>query len=196
MQDWLLGFARLQDRSLVQSFFSLSQNIHDFLIKRIQIKRIYKTGRSKYLLFAEPKNMKKIICQKKKALFTLSSMSSFLIDYMLFSIFVIVLPDTAVYLLISNIMARILSAACNYTINCMLVFREKPSLKSAVQYFVLAVCILSLNNLNLEFLAQGVGLSAYIAKLLTEFILFIISFLIQNLLIFKKGLTHREGKRL
>lgn len=47
--------------------------------------------------------------------FTLSSFSSFILDYLLFSALMIFLPHTAVLALAANILARIVSAFYNYS---------------------------------------------------------------------------------
>lgn len=118
--------------------------------------------------------------------FTLSSFSSFILDYLLFSALMIFLPHTAALVLAANIAARIVSAFYNYSMNCRFVFHANKKVSTAVQYFGLAGFILLMNNLILEILVQLLEVSVYPAKLLTECILFILSWLIQNRVIFKK----------
>ncbi len=100
--------------------------------------------------------------------------------------FVIDFSRQKIYILLANIIARIISAACNYMANCLFVFKEKQRLWSALSYFLLAVFILFMNNIVLLIYSGIPGLSLYIVKILTELTLFITSYLIQKKFIFKK----------
>lgn len=118
--------------------------------------------------------------------FTLSSFSSFILDYLLFSALMIFLPHTVAIVLAANILARLVSAFYNYSMNCRFVFHTNKKASTAIEYFGLAGFILFMNNLILEGLVQLLGISVYPAKLLTECVLFILSWLIQNRVIFGK----------
>ena len=118
--------------------------------------------------------------------FAASSFMGFLIDYILFCSLSLIFPDKKIYILLANIIARIISAACNYMANCLFVFKEKQRLWSALSYFLLAVFILFMNNIVLLIYSGIPGLSLYIAKILTELTLFIASYLIRKKFIFKK----------
>lgn len=74
--------------------------------------------------------------------FILSSLSSSIIDLLLFNVFMEVLRGRCVwYLAVATIVARIISAAYNYFINYVIVFKSKEKhSKTTVRYFVLAVC--------------------------------------------------------
>lgn len=117
--------------------------------------------------------------------FTLSSMSSFLLDYRLFSLFMLFLPHTTAMVMAGNVTARVVSALHNYNINCRHVFHTRRKASTAFQYILLAGVILLLNNIILDFLVQSAGLSVYPAKLITECVLFIISWTVQKQLIFR-----------
>lgn len=130
----------------------------------------FKTLRDSYLIY------------KDIFKFGFSSIISFIIDYSLFSIFSIFLSLT-----LSNILARIISATCNYTLNRKLVFKSKNSLyKTALSYISLAILILMLNTILLNILVEKVLLNKFIAKLMVETCLFIFSYYIQNKYIFKR----------
>lgn len=118
--------------------------------------------------------------------FTLSSLSSFILDYLLFTILMIFLPHTAALVLTANILARLISAFYNYSMNCSFVFHTEKKAATAVSYFGLAGFILVMNNLILEFLVQFCHVSVYPAKLVTECVLFLMSWLVQNYVIFRK----------
>lgn len=120
--------------------------------------------------------------------FTLSSFSSFIVDYLLFALLMIVLPHTAIFVFAANVCARVVSAFYNYTLNCSLVFHTRRKMRTAAEYFLLAVFILVMNSLILGMFVQILHFSVYPAKILTECILFIISWLVQRRVIFKKRL--------
>lgn len=112
--------------------------------------------------------------------FTLSFMSSFLLDYGLFSLFMLFLPHTTAMVMAGNVTARVVSALYNYNINCRHVFHTRRKASTAFQYILLAGVILLLNNIILDFLVQSAGLSVYPAKLITECVLFIISWTVRS----------------
>ena len=113
--------------------------------------------------------------------FASSSILSFFIDYILFTILNL-LTNT---IILSNIISRIVSSTINYKINKHIVFKSnKKSSKSVIEYFSLALIILILNTIILKLLS--IVITPLIAKLITELILFTFSWLIQKYIIFKK----------
>ena len=111
--------------------------------------------------------------------FSLSSFSSFLLDYLLFIGFAKLFPPGA-----ANVFARIFSGAYNYALNCRLVFCRGDNPRTAAEYFSLAVFILALNSFLLQiFLSLHVSVKA--AKILTETALFFISWGVQKKIIFR-----------
>lgn len=127
---------------------------------------------------------------KKILLFCLSSFSSFLVDYLLFSLFRCILPEfthlsKVATTDISNVAARIISASFNYILNTKIVFSAKKSVKSASSYFVLALFILIFNTLILTALTKFTKIDPSIGKLITETVMFIFSYFIQSRIIFK-----------
>ncbi len=115
--------------------------------------------------------------------FSASSFISFLVDYSLYSLLLILTGN----LTASNIGARVVSATVNYTVNRKLVFQSKAGIaRSAGQYFLLAAAILAGNTLVLHILSDGLGVNRYLAKLITELLFFTISWLIQHFIIFRR----------
>ena len=112
---------------------------------------------------------------------TLSSFSSFLLDYILFAAFAGILPTAA-----ANIFARMFSAAYNYAVNCRVVFRREENPKTAAQYFSLALFILAANSVLLQ-IFLWLHIPVYLAKILTEAALFLISWTVQKKLIFARS---------
>lgn len=121
--------------------------------------------------------------------FSASSLCSFAVDYVLFC----TLGAITGRLVFSNITARLMSASLNYTINRVLVFQSKASLwKTAVQYVLLASAILLCNTALLTALVRT-GLAGWLAKLLTELILFLASWFVQSRWIFGRKEVQYEN---
>lgn len=154
-------------------------------ILEVPIQTIYHDRKNRCSHFKKVRDSVRIYRQFFK--FSSASISSFLVDYVLFVLFTVLFPEGAGFIAAANIMARILSAAYNYMVNCRLVFHEKPSVKTAADYAALAVCILTLNSILLQIFSGALQFSVYPAKILTECILFAASWLIQKQIIFKTG---------
>ncbi len=117
--------------------------------------------------------------------FSASSFIGFLTDYGLFCLF----SSLTGMLTFSNVVARIFSSILNYTLNQKLVFHSESSIvKSAVRYFLLAGLILLCNTLLLKGFVY-LGVSAWLAKIFTEILLFLCSYLVQHHFVFRKGHT-------
>lgn len=127
--------------------------------------------------------------------FSISSIISFLVDYSLYSILINILLflNENIKIIIANIIARIISATINYMINKNHVFKDNQKHKqTAWKYFFLATGILIANTSIMMIIKKIVLENLYIIKLITEIFLFIISFLIQRLIIFKKKGENNE----
>ena len=114
--------------------------------------------------------------------FSLSSIISFIIDYLFYTLFIIFIGNIT----LSNVFARIISATTNYTINKKIVFNNKDKVsKTFIEYALLALFILLLNTMLLNIIVK-LGINMFIAKILVEITLFIFSWLVQKRKIFKK----------
>ena len=118
--------------------------------------------------------------------FMSASLSSFVLDYLLFAGLMVVMPRTAGYILLANVLARVCSALWNYSLNSHLVFKTGAKAQTAVEYMALAFGILLLNNLFLEGFTQLLQIPVLPAKVCTELCLFVISWTVQSRIIFKK----------
>ena len=158
-------------------------------IEEMQIRTIYRDKDNSNSHFRGFRDSIRIYKEILK--FTLSSFSGFILDYLLFSLLMFFLPHTAVAILLANIGARVVSAFYNYSVNCRFVFHTAQRIREAAGYFALAGFVLIMNNLILELLVQLFRIPVHPAKLLTECLLFAISWLVQKHVIFgkKKCLT-------
>jgi glycosyltransferase involved in cell wall biosynthesis len=132
---------------------------------------------------------------KKLLFFTLSSLSGFVIDYVLFTVLMLIFPHGSFSLIMANVMARLVSGYCNYSLNCKVVFRKKRDLSTALKYLFLAVSILIMNNAVLLGYAQVLHIPVYPAKLLTELTLFAVSWAVQSTFIFRENSVRGWGSK-
>lgn len=153
-------------------------------IEEVQIHTIYRDQENSSSHFRSFRDSVRIYKEIFK--FTLSSLSGFLLDYLLFSLLMLLLPHTAAAILLANMAARIVSALYNYSMNCRFVFHTGHRIEEAVGYFALAGFILVMNNLILELFVHVFRVPVHPAKLLTECLLFAVSWLIQRHVIFRK----------
>ncbi len=114
--------------------------------------------------------------------YTASSLISFLIDYLMYSILYMALGRK---LLIANYGARAISSVFNFLLNRQFVFRSQGRLwKECAKYFGLVLANITVNSLILTRLAKF-GWNVYAAKVVVEIIMFILSYLIQHFFVFR-----------
>ena len=120
--------------------------------------------------------------------FSLSSLIGFGVDYTAFTLLTLIPNEWPYWLIMCNILARIISASVNFTINYKLVFKSKSNVFAAIiKYACLALFILGCGTLFLWLLVDKAGMNKYLAKILVEVTMFIISWLIQRLFVFRRG---------
>lgn len=118
--------------------------------------------------------------------FSASSLLSFCVDYGLFCL----LSALTGSLIFANIFARIVSGTVNFVLNRKVVFKSQSNVAgAAIKYIALAAFILICNTLVLKGLTSF-GLTVYVAKVITEVVLFIFNYLVQHSFIFRK---ERDG---
>lgn len=153
-------------------------------IKEIEIETIYLND-NKGSHFNAFKDSFKIYKEIFK--FSLSSLSSFALDFILYTIFLNLFSPFKYCLQISNVLARVFSATYNFFVNRNYVFKHKKNiLKSISQYTLLAIFILFINTILLSLLVDSLMMNRLVAKVIVEVTLFIVSYIVQRCLIFKK----------
>ena len=115
--------------------------------------------------------------------FSAASLISFVIDYLLFTLFtVLTLPPV-----LANVLARVISGTVNFCINREFVFKSKGNiLKAAIKYILLAAFILAGNTALLWVFVNVCHINEYAAKIITEVIFFAVSWVLQKCVVFKK----------
>jgi putative flippase GtrA len=115
--------------------------------------------------------------------FALSSISCGIIDF----IVLFILNSITHNLLVSVIAARVVSSLCNYILNKNIVFQNNSQshVSSIIKYYALVVLILGINYMLMGFFVNVIGLSLLVGKLLTECMLYALSYFIQHRVVFK-----------
>ena len=124
--------------------------------------------------------------------FALSSLSCYFVDMLIYAIILFIIEGkvaTGVQVLICAVSARVVSSFCNYMINRKAVFKSTDNVGGTTwRYYTLAVCQLAASYL-LIFLFTDVlnvqGAFQLIVKLIVDIVLFIFSYQIQRLWVFK-----------
>lgn len=113
------------------------------------------------------------------ARFGLSSLAAFVIDAVLF----FVLMALTSQLLVSVVVARVISASTNFAVNRRFVFDQRDPrgrASSARRYASLAAALLVADYLLLAALTDAIGMPLAVAKLVTEVTLFVASYVVQR----------------
>lgn len=120
--------------------------------------------------------------------YILSSISSSIIDLLLFSFFCFWFRNeqSVWYVVMSTILARVISATYNYIINYKVVFESKKNIgKAATKYVCLAAVQMALSAL---FVTLGVRMIFFapevVIKVIVDTILFFVSYKVQQKLVF------------
>ena len=121
--------------------------------------------------------------------FALSSLSSFIVDYLVYAFFLFVMMAVPISLriLLANGIARVASSIFNYSTNKRLVFKNKDSVaRTGSGYFGLALGLFILDTLLIRLFYTALGLNLLISKIVVGFLLFLVSWVIQKQVIFKE----------
>lgn len=115
--------------------------------------------------------------------FACSSLICFGIDYVLFQLLRTFIPLTWV----SNLLARIVSASVNFTLNKKLVFKgNEKTLPAVLKYAALAVFIYLIDTAILALLYEKLGWSRYVVKIISGLLGYLISFSVQGRIVYRK----------
>lgn len=115
--------------------------------------------------------------------FACSSLICFGIDYVLFQLLRTFIPLTWV----SNLLARIVSASVNFSLNKKLVFKgNEKTLPAVLKYAALAVFIYLIDTAILALLYEKLGWSRYVVKIISGVLGYLISFPVQGRIVYRK----------
>ena len=119
--------------------------------------------------------------------FMASSLFAFFVEYITLLLFnhFLILPGHWP-LEVANVVARVISGTVNFTINHSLVFKSHEKVwKAFLKYVALAVVIILIDTYVLKFFIELCGVKLWIAKPITEIILFCINYPIQKRFVYK-----------
>ena len=117
-------------------------------------------------------------------MFVGSSMIAFIVDYALFALLSLLIGEGVVPIIV----ARVISSLVNFMINRNVIFFKKEGagfVRHIVGYYLLAGAILLLNLLLMWALNDRLGVNWYAAMVITQVILYPVSFLVQKRVIFR-----------
>ena len=165
-------------------------------IREVPIQTIYKDN-NRGSHFRAVKDSVRIYQEILK--FSFSSLAGFLTDYGMFSLLSTLLAGAgAAGLILSNVLARIVSGTVNFTLNRRMVFKSHKNIfYQAAQYAMLAALILIINTSLLTVFVEILGVNRFLAKIVVECILFFFSWLMQKKYVFRDLVnTNRGGVRI
>lgn len=166
----------------------LLENKGRYPIKEVKIETIYdsKENHSTHFnpivdSFKIYKNIFKVFVK-----YIFSSVSSFILDILLFTLFVSIFKENKDYIAIATILARVVSSMYNYLINYKFVFKSNNSKKSTlIKYFSLVIFQMILSATFVTLFVDLLKINETIVKIVVDSILFFLSFFVQRLFIFK-----------
>lgn len=127
------------------------------------------------------------ILNKYKTLITylISSLLSFGVDLLCFSILLYFLQN----ILISSYIARFVSSIFNYIINKKLVFKndQKINFKALIEYFILVVVNITISGTFVTKIYKYIHFNVTFIKALVDGLIFLINYFLQKFVIFKKA---------
>jgi putative flippase GtrA len=162
-------------------------------LTEIPIQTVYESKDDHQTHFRPVKDSLRIyrILGKKFFKFVFSSVSSFVIDILLFYLFISFYRDDfpGLYVTISTVGARVLSAVYNYLINYKFVFKSKASRSvSLTKYALLAIIQMSLSaGIVSLFVFLLPMIPETVIKCIVDSLLFFVSYTIQQKLVFRSS---------
>jgi glycosyltransferase involved in cell wall biosynthesis len=125
--------------------------------------------------------------------FISSSILSFGVDILLFTIFSLLLKDLypVKFILFATIAARVLSSLFNYFVNKKVVFNS-DSRNTMIRYYALSIVQMLISALIVNELYHLIGSGEVAIKILIDSLLFLISFIIQRDWVFKRSKYQRQ----
>lgn len=120
--------------------------------------------------------------------YIISALSSFILDILLFTVFVNIFPKFNLWLIteivVATILARIISSTYNFLINAKIVFKNK-SKKSIIKYFIVVVIQMFISAFAVSELFKLLEINSILLKVIIDTIIFIINFVIQREWVFR-----------
>ncbi len=121
--------------------------------------------------------------------YIISSLSSFILDILLYTLFVSLLPKFGIggitEIVVATVIARIISSLYNFVINSKIVFKNQNK-NSIIKYFILCGVQMFISAFAVSELFKLLQINSTLIKVVVDTIIFIINFVIQREWVFKK----------
>lgn len=120
------------------------------------------------------------------AKYIISSVSSFILDIILFNIFLVILNKYGIAnkIIIATIIARIISSLYNFKINAKMVFRNINN-KSLIRYAILVLFQMLVSALGVQYLSKFASINVVVIKVIVDLVIFVVNFVIQREFVFR-----------
>ena len=152
-------------------------------LEQVQISTIYieKNQTSKFNPIKDSLSIYKLFGK-----YIISAISSFVIDVILFNIFLLLLNKYEVpnSIIIATVIARIMSSLYNFKINAKMVFKNMSN-KSLIRYIILVIVQMIISALSVSYLSKVIPINVTIIKVLVDIIIFMVNFVVQREFVFK-----------
>ena len=168
----------------------LLETVDRYPIVEVPIMTIYDSKENHSTHFNSFKDSFRIykILAGKFVKYLIASLTSCIIDVVLFAVFCHFLKDSfpLMYITLSTVIARVISACCNYAMNYALVFKSKENKGvAALKYFLLAAVQMSASALFVTLLSRLLTfIPEFVIKIVVDMILFFVSYFIQRKFVF------------
>lgn len=130
--------------------------------------------------------------------YLLGSLTSFLIDILLFSLFISLFSSVSgtYYIILSVYLAKMCSCTFNHFLNKKPVFRRDNSsgTKSGIRFFIWCIFQSTVSGLLIDKFVQLSSWSEVLCKIIVDIILFFISFQIQNRWVFQRTIRNPKQR--
>lgn len=113
-----------------------------------------------------------------------SAGSSFILDNVLFNIFIFFIGPGVISIYICTTLARIISSIYNYFINSRVVFKNKDK-KTIIGYFILVMVQMIVSATLVSLIDKYISIATGIIKLVVDIVIFVVNYIIQKEVIFK-----------
>lgn len=155
-------------------------------IKEVPIRTIYieKNQTSKFNPIKDS-----LMIYKLFAKYIFSSLSAFVIDIILFSIFINLFNnislDDKTKILLATVCARIISSLYNFKINAKMVFKNMTK-SSYIKYTVLVLIQMFVSAFGVAYFSKKIGIDLTGIKIFVDMVIFMVNFVVQREFVFKK----------
>ncbi len=152
-------------------------------IKEVPIKTIYieKNQTSKFNPIKDSLAIYKLFGK-----YIFSSLSAFVIDIILFNVFISMFANSKFddKIIYATIIARIISSIYNFKINAKIVFRNM-SKGAFIKYVILVLIQMLVSAFTVDFLDRVIGINVTAIKVMVDVVIFMVNFVIQREVVFK-----------